>query len=280
MNLTSLVQTVTNEDGTLSPAQRMAMLKELTSFEPGGTINETKRAQALLRSLAQGRDYRLAGNDMRPDQIRTRPAVGRSVLTANLGPTSTGKTTEYDISFFGKRGVDDQPFAGDSRNSKAKALNYMLGQAMDRDIPNNSMLKIEATDSRRVNAYERGTKGALKFGPFPWSEYSEFRARIPGGQATSYKNKAGNFQPIVDGKFTKSAKNPGDSLRGGLIRAATALDPIYRGVRGVFSSNRARGVDPISAIMTGADIGTWMQNNLKINKSTSGRGGGRKALND
>ena len=54
---------------------------------------------------------------------------------------------------------------------------------------------------------------------------------MAGGEAKSYKNKGGNYQPIVDGKFTKSAGNPGDSLRSGLIRAATALEPIYRGIK-------------------------------------------------
>ena len=34
----------------------MALLKELVKITPGGTINEQKRAKALLRSLAQGRD--------------------------------------------------------------------------------------------------------------------------------------------------------------------------------------------------------------------------------
>ena len=100
----------------------------------------------------------------------------------------------------------------------------VFGQALDKDIPKNSTIEIEATDRRRMKAYERDTKGALKFKPFKW------RTIRGGGHATSYKNKAGNFQPIVDGRFTKSAGNPGDTLRSGLIRAANALKPIYRNV--------------------------------------------------
>lgn len=264
----------------MKPEERMALLKELVKITPGGTIDERRRAKALLRSLAQGRDLRTTKNYKGDTSyIRNRPAVGRTVVTSSA-PSKSGKTNNYDISFYGNNGVQDQPFKGGTKNSKYKALYYMLGQALDRDVPKNNMIKIDATDDRRVTAYTRATKGGLKFEPYPWQRVGEFEAQLPGGRAKTYKNKAGNFQPIVDGKFTRSVPNPGDNLRSSLIRAATALAPIYRGVRATFSSSRARGADPLSAIMTGADIGKWMENNLDFYPGTSGRGGGRKALND
>lgn len=276
-SLEDMLKMLQNNDQPLSNVQRMALLKEIVRFEGGGTIDERRRAQALLRSLAQNRDLKQHVN-YRGNEVyqRSRPAVGRSVVTSSA-PTPTGKTNTYDISFYGSEGVQDQPFKGGTRDSKFKALNYMLGQALDKDIPSNNMVKIDATDDRRVSAYTRGTKGALKFQPYAWSREE---APVPGGTAKSYKNKAGNFQPIVEGKFTKSVKNPGDSLRSSLVRAATALEPFYRGVAGTAKSRRIPKADPISAIMTGADIGKWMRDNLKVNQQTSGRGGGRQALND
>ena len=155
----------------------------------------------------------------------------------------------------------------------------MLGQALDKDVPKNNMVKIDATDDRRLKAYTRGTKGAFKFKPYPWQRVGGFESQLPGGTAKSYKNKAGNFQPIVNGKFTKSAKNPGDSLRSSLIRAATATEPTYRAIQRIISLTRPMGANPINAIMTGADIGKWMKNNLDFYPGTSGRGSGRTALN-
>ena len=262
----------------MKPEKRMALLKELVKIKPGGTINEQRRARALLRSLAQGRDYsKSETKDGRSYQTRKRPAVGRGVVTTKF--SKNARTTDiYDISFYGNNGVQDQPFKGGLKDSKLKALNYMLGQALDKDVPKNNMIKIDATDDRRVKAYTRGTKGALKFQPFDFN-LGELELTT-GGTAKSYKNKAGNFQPIVKGKFTKSVPNPGDHLRSGLIRAATAAEPTYRAIQRILSLTRPIGADPINAIMTGADIGKWMRNNLKVNKQSSGRGGGRQALND
>ena len=258
----------------MKPEERMALLKELVKIKPG-TIDERRRAKALLRSLAQGRDYR---KENTPGNVtyhyRNRPAIGRSVVTGKY-PTNR-KTSNYDISFYSSEmGVHDKPFKGGLKNSKLKALKYMLGQALDKDVPSNNMVNIDATDDRRLKAYERDTKGAFKFKPYSWS-----REGGHGGSAQSYKNKAGNYQPIVDGKFTKSAGNPGDALRSSLIRAATALEPFYRNVAPIVKKGRVGGADPINAIMIGADVGKWMRDNLKVNTQSSGRGSGRTALND
>lgn len=272
-------------EDTLSSAKRLAILKELVKVKPGGTIDERRRAKALLRSLSQQRDLKLKPNPRQRgldnrnndylanfDKIRTRPAVGRAVVTSTFkkGP----KTNKYDVSFYNyDTGVRDSPFAGGSRNAKFQGLNYMLGNAMDKDIPKNNMIKIQATDGRRVKAYERGTGGGLKFKPYPWEPDTAV-----GGEATTYKNKKGNFQPMVDGKFTEAKPNPGDRLRSGLIRLATSDTAKKRILKAVPAFTK--GVPLVNAIMTGADIGEAMRKHLKINKSVSSRGGGRKSLND
>lgn len=226
----------------MTPEERLALLKEITKINKGGTVDERKRAQALLRSLAQNRDFKIGGQPVRPDYFRNRPAIGRTVVTSNLGPGPSGKVNQFDVSFYNNNGtgVSDNPFPGGARNSKYKALYYMLGQALDKDIPNNRMLKIDATDDRRVKAYERGTKGALKFEPYKYSQYSDFETRLPGGTSSTYKNKKGNFQPMIDGKFTKSKPNPADSLRSSLIRAATGGE-LFRAIRSTLTPNQAPG---------------------------------------
>lgn len=247
---------------------QLATQKAATKVKGGENINETKRAQALLRSLAQGRDRRTTS---RGDVIRTRPAIGRSVVTSELPSKNRPK---YDISFFNNNqtGVDDNPFRGGLKDSKSKGLQYMLGTTFKEDIPNNSTIKIDATDGRRVSAYERGTKGAIKFEPYPWMNSTK-----DGGTSSTYVNKAGNFQPRVDNKFTAAKPNPGDALRQLLINAARAVPDVVRNIK---PATRVTRYDPLAAIQTGADIGTWMRDNLDVNSQVSGRGGGRKALND
>ena len=85
---------------------------------------------------------------------------------------------------------------------------------------------------------------------------------------------------MVDGKFTKAVPSPATNLKRDLFNAATTKEAVYRAIKGLMKTRRVRGTDPLSAILTGADIGQLMQKNLKINKSVSGRSGGRRALND
>jgi len=113
----------------MKPEERMAMLKELVGFQ-GQSIDERKRAKALLRSLSQGRDkeIRIHKGDITTsfDKLkidkRYLPAIGRSVL----GSTRSGrrhKTPISTVDFFGPgMSVEDRPFKGGSGDAKSKAL--------------------------------------------------------------------------------------------------------------------------------------------------------------
>lgn len=261
----------------MKPEERMALLKELVKIKTG-TINESKRARALLRSL-QGREVL----ETVPSVVgRGRPAIGRNVITTEL--RSTGKRPKFDISFFNRPDASaqgftqDKPFKGGLKDSKSKALKYMLGTALDKDIPKNSTLKITPTDSRRAKAYQRMTGGALDFNVKKEPNYYG-RLRDTFDDGASYKTKKGNFQPIVNNKFTKAKPNPKERLQKPLKEAAVANPEITRTLASTIARILRIG-NPVNAIMTGADVGTWMRDNLKVNTQTSGRGGGRQALND
>jgi hypothetical protein len=233
--LEDMINMLYDNEKPLSNVQRMALLKEINKGGIGyNSINETKRAQALLRSLAQGRDVERAPSNIKS---RTRPAVNRTVTTTQIGESKSGRPI-YDVSFFNNdgTGVKDKPFKGGIRDSKLKGLNYMLGQAFEKDIKKNSTLKITATDDKRAKAYNRMTKGALQFESWGTPEFE-----LPGADAKTYVNKKGNFQPIVKGKFTKSKPNPGEQLKQHLIKAATASKPIIRKIAKPLKSVQAPG---------------------------------------
>ena len=259
----------------MTPEERLALQKEINVLK-NGTIDERRRAQALLRSLKQGRGVQEVNGTV----VRGRPAIGRDVVTSDLQSANRPKK---DISFFSQQSINtepgfndlkDKPFKGGLRDSKSKALKYNLGEAFDKDVPNNSTVKITPTDKRRANVYQRQTGGAMQFQTkeaLPGVEYKE---------GTSYKTKKGNFQPMIDGKFTKAKPNPADSLRKPLIDAATSDKPNIRQVGPLSRLFRIPGAVPMNAIMMGADIGEWMKDNLDVFGGSSGRGGGRSTLND
>ena len=258
----------------MKPEERQALQKEIRILQ-NGTIDERRRAKALLRSLKQGRGFK----EINGAQIRGRPAIGRDVVTTDLGYQSN-KNPKKDISFFNQPSAtrrnltDDRPFKGGLKDSKSKALKFNLGEAFDKDVPNNSTVKITPTDSRRANAYQRQTGGAMQFQTkeaLPGVEYKE-------GQ--SYKTNKGNFQPMTDGKFGKAKPNPADGLRKPLIDAASSDKPNIRKVGQLSRLFRIPGAVPMNAIMMGVDIGDWMKDNLDVFGGSSGRGGGRSALND
>jgi len=262
----------TNKDN-LSSVERMSMLRNFAKQETG-TIDERRRAQALLRSLSQGRGVK----EVRGSVIRGRPAIGRDVMTSDL---QTANRPKKNIGFYGHpqetrfdSSLSDRPFKGGLKDSKSKALKYNLGEAFDKDVPNNSTVKITPTDSRRANVYQRQTGGAMQF------QTKEVFDGIDYKEGTSYKTKKGNFQPMIDGKFTKARPNPADGLRKPLIDAATSDKPIVRQTGPVARFFRIPGAVPFNSIMMGADIGNWMKDNLDPFGGSSGRGGGRSALND
>ena len=242
----------------MKPEERLAILKELVKFKPQ-SINETKRAKALLRSLQQGRGIErrqrvgeFTGTTHNMTNRRL-PAIGRSVMSNTMtGPNY--KTPLSSVDFFsndnGGMGLGNKPFKGGLKDSKSKALKFQLGKFFE-ELPTNSRIKISSTDSRRSNAYDRMTKGALKFQPF------EKTLPLEGGEANSYVTKKGNIQPRVNNKFTKAVPNPAEALQQPLRDAATAVTPVIRRLPALQRFIRSNPY--MSAILMGLDAGQFVR---------------------
>ena len=177
-----------------------------------GTINESRRAQALMRSLYKsvqtfpGQEATLT--------TASSPAIGRRATLA-VQPNPKGKLATSNINFFsidpqynpaGDRyfstfGTGDKPFRGGLKDAKFQGLLSQLGDLFDR-MPPGSVSGV-GTESQRKKAYQRFTGNALG----------------PTGQGFVRPN--GQFQPRDEkGRLGKAVPNPSRRLKDGLTRLA------------------------------------------------------------
>ena len=146
---------------------------------------------------------------------------------------------------------------------KRNELLGALGRQLD-DIRPGSKLSISAWNSDKGGAarqryYEMMTNGAIKFDE-DTGRGETTRLGRNTWQNSEYKNR--NFDPK---DFKKALKDMG---KGYTIRTLLRMTPFLRAM-------------PVTnALMTGADLGQLMNETLPKTNFTSGRGGGRSALND
>ena len=172
-----------------------------------GTINETRRAQALRRSL----DRR--GVRMSPTFafVTDSPAIGVRTVVGNKGYTRFYSTIPNFPAY------EPRSFPGGFKNAKLQGIGYMLGQQLE-NAPRGMVITSEPADPARSALYTRKSAGAIR------PEYPD------GNKTRPLKNRGGNFQPFNQGRFGKSI--PGDRVigaaQGGLIRLAEADPPVVR----------------------------------------------------
>ena len=148
-------------------------------------------------------------------------------------------------------------------NLKRNELLGALGRQLD-DIRPGSKLSISAWNSDKGGAarqryYEMMTNGAIKFDE-DTGRGETTRLGRNTWQNSEFKNR--NFDPK---DFKKALKDMG---KGYTIRTLLRMTPFLRAM-------------PVTnALMTGADLGQLMNETLPKTNFTSGRGGGRSALND
>jgi hypothetical protein len=151
------------------------------------------------------------------------------------------------------------------QNLKRNELMAALGRQLD-DIRPGSKLSISAWNSdkggpARQRYYEMMSNGAIKF------DVDTGRADTTRLGRNTWQNTEGNgknrrFDP-------KDLKKPlKDMAKGSAIRTLLRMTPF------------ARRIPLVNALMTGADIAEYMNENLPKSNFTSGRGEGRSALND
>lgn len=194
---------------------------------PGGTVNLTRRAQALIYGMNRRLQLfpgagpsSLVGIDF--------PAIGRTADMTTL--KNPGKnTTTSSIIFTARedpfmdgsrlnrpqpRHPADKPFRYGLKDPKSQALRYILGTFFDQ-VPNRGTIYGEGLDDRRMRVYQRYTGGAL------------------GPTGKGYRRPDGRFQGIRfaennSPRFMKAVPSPGDRLRKPLIDTAMSFkNPIF-----------------------------------------------------
>lgn len=168
-----------------------------------GSINESRRAQALLRNLYRYRDTYTKPSGTRVT-LQSMPAIGRTVRSTETPPIFNRKTPTTVIGFTENRNYShgDAPFRGGLRDAKLQGLLYQLGDIFNR-APSGT-ISGEGIDQQRRNAYNRFTGGVLD--------------RVTG---EAFRRPDGRFMPRDErGRFGTAKPNPGPRLQSGLSRLA------------------------------------------------------------
>ena len=174
-----------------------------------GTVNETRRAQALKRSM----DRRGVRTSPLGSSVTDNPAVGVRTVVGNRGYTRFYNTNE------GTTAYEDKKFPGGFRSAKFQGVGYMLGQQLE-NFPKGKVLSSEPADKIRAALYSRRSANAIKI-----EDPDSFLLTT-----RTLKNRGGNYQPFNKGKFGKSipADKVHEAAKGGLKRLAAADPPVVR----------------------------------------------------
>ena len=173
-----------------------------------GTINETRRAKALMRSM----DRRPPRITQLGASITDDPAMGiRTVVGVK------GLTRFYNYGSL-RHPYEDKSFPGGFRSAKFQGIGYRLGQQLEA-FPKGKTIKSDPLGGARSSLYERKSAGAIT-PEYPGQMYS----------TRTLKNRGGNFQPFREGRFGKSipADKVYDAAKGGLQRLAAQDPPVVR----------------------------------------------------
>lgn len=196
----------------------LKIVQNLFGFRPPinvpGTINESRRALAILRSAESGKFIRSLRNSLGQPMLTRiqQPSVGRNVSLSSLYYTGKNKPSTT-LDFFGRNlSLKDDPFGvrvdkngkvvrlaapNLAQNARYQGLKFNLGQALAM-VPEGSFKGQGTTPGRRA-LYMRGSGGAIG----------------PSGQA--FVRPDGNWMPRnLKGQFGKMKPNPAVKLQSGL----------------------------------------------------------------
>ena len=244
------------EEFSLREALKILSPLFLNPTKPGfnipGTINQSRRAEALLRGIQ--RRLKVENTPYSSQRRITLPAIGRNadMLTLN-DMTRSGRPISTIAFGFDSNATDrilnspnrgrraggmDLPFRYGLSDPKNQALRYILGDFMD-NVPNQSVVSGRGIDRRRRLAYTRYTGGAI------------------GPEGRGYRNAAGNFQGFdANNRFMKSVPNPTNRLQAPLlnsVRAGLEGRPLIQAASPVL--RRVLNVDPrVQALLTVNDV--------------------------
>lgn len=249
-----------DEQSFLRDALKILSPLFLNPTKPGfnlpGTINQSRRAEALLRGINRRLQTGSPAVEHTPYSSSRRitlPAIGRTADMLTLNNMTSGDRPLSTIAFGFDRHTaqrlsdpnrrrgrvgSDMPFRYGLSDPKNQALRYILGNFMD-NVPEKSVISGRGIDRRRRLAYTRYTGGAIG----------------PGGRG--YRNAAGNFQGFdANNRFMKAVPNPTNRLQAPLlnsVRAGLEGRPLYQAASPVL--RRVLNVDPrVQALLTVNDV--------------------------
>lgn len=231
----------------------LKIIQTLFGFRPPinvpGTINESRRALAILRNAESGRFIRsLKDSTGKPMLTRIKqPSIGRDVSLSSLyysgknkpstvldffGPNSSAKTNPFGVRVDKNGKVVRLAAPNLAQNARYQGLKFNLGQALGM-VPEGSF-KGQGTTAARRALYMKGSGGAIG----------------PSGQA--FVRPDGNWMPRnLKGQFGKMKPNPAVKLQSGL--RTLAAGNVTRQALPVLK--RVLNVDPrVQALLTVNDV--------------------------
>jgi len=200
----------------------LKIIQNLFGFRPPfnvpGTINESRRALAILRG-AESNNFVKAIRDNKGNPLLTRilqPSVNRDIALSTFNSPGQAKPSTI-LDFFGPNlSTKENPFGvrvdkngkvvrlaapSLAQNARYQGFKFNLGQALA-NVPEGSFKGVGTTSSRRA-LYMRGSGGAIG----------------PTGQALVRPD--GNWMPRDQkGRFGKMKPNPSAQLQAGLRNLA------------------------------------------------------------
>ena len=115
-----------------------------------GTINETRRAQALRRSM----DRRPPFTSVLGSSVTDDPTMGIRTVVGNRGLTRFYNTTEGQLAY------EDKSFPGGIRSAKFQGIGYRLGQQLE-NFPKGKVLSSSPMGDIRSYLYNKKSAGAI-----------------------------------------------------------------------------------------------------------------------
>lgn len=237
-----------------------------------GTINESRRALAILRNAEQGRFiFRGSQSGVNVTNI-SQPSIGRSIRMATLPPElnfSSKKPTKTPITyldFFRQGSLEDAPFGvstdpvtGEirrtaapslSQNARYQGMKFNLGQAIA-EAPTGQFKGQGTTGSRRA-LYTRGTGGAI--GPTGMAQVR------PDGtwQPRDTRGRLGTARPNPSAQLQQGLRN---LASGSVTRAAL---PVVKRMLNVHPAVQAYiNIDDMIRQMSGSGITERTRDQIK-----------------
>jgi len=205
------------------------------------TINESRRAAALLRSLPNKTNLKVYPHGS--ERISSfSPATNRQVVAGVTPPTSGRKLPTSGIGFMGPQGIDNQAFPGGIKNAKLQGLLFQLGDVIQ-NLPGGGV-EGYGSDQQRRNVYQRygfGPEGQAFMRPDGRLQPRDQKGRLGKATDASGRLKAGLSRMAAGNVVRQLAPLMAQRLQHPYVQAYQNVDDIVRQITGEGITERTLG---------------------------------------